>query len=106
MLRCLKCDRVFPDKIQGGIEPGGAMLCLSCAHVMSWADDLTLREMTPDEYIEAGSNFELMRARAKILPWRGEQHRGSSWALTLCLILIMVMMTLERLHVILPIHHK
>jgi hypothetical protein len=80
------------------------MLCLQCAHVMVWTDELTLRELTDDERIDAGHNRDVMQARAKILPSRGVRHRGS-WAMTLLLTVIVVMMALERFHVIPLLHH-
>ena len=102
-LICLACERVFPETFRGERGPGGAMLCLGCGHVMIWREDMTLREMTDDERTDLSSNFELMRERAKIIPRRGVQHRGS-WAVTFMIVLILVMIVLERLHVIAPIH--
>jgi hypothetical protein len=104
MLTCLKCDREFPSKIDGTVEPGGLMLCRGCGHVAVWTDDMQLRELTEAERLDAGANFELMRERAKIVPSRGVQHPGS-WMMTCLITLILVMIVLERLHVVAPIHH-
>jgi hypothetical protein len=103
MLECLHCQRVFPAKIDGEVEAGGLMLCRSCGHVMCWTDDMKLRELTEKERIDAGANFALMRERAKVIPRRGVQAPGS-WAVTCIVTLILVMIVLERLHVIAPIH--
>jgi hypothetical protein len=104
-MQCLKCEREFPAKIDGEVEPGGLMLCRGCAHVMAWTDDLSLRELTEKERIEAAGNLELMRECMKIGPRRGIVHRGS-WMVTCLISLIIVMVVLERLHVIPMLHHK
>jgi hypothetical protein len=103
-LSCLQCERIFPDKVTGDIEPGGYMLCLVCGHVMTWTEELTLRELTENERIDAGHQGELMRARAKVVPATGVKHRGS-WMMTSLFCLIVVMMVLERFHVIRILHH-
>lgn len=72
------------------------MLCLVCGHVMMWTEALTLRELTPDEYAEAGTNYDLMRARAKVGPHRGIQHKGTSIFLSCFAILIVIMLVLEK----------
>jgi hypothetical protein len=102
---CLNCQRVFPAKIDGEVEPGGLMLCRGCGHVMAWTDDLSLRELTESERIDASGNRELMVERMKIGPRRGIVHRGS-WMVTCLMTLIIVMVVLERLHVIPMLHHK
>ena len=81
------------------------MLCRGCGHVMAWTDELSLRELTESERIEAAGNLELMRERMKIGPRRGVVHRGS-WMLTCLMIVIITMAVLERLHVIPMLHHK
>jgi hypothetical protein len=102
-MNCLSCNRVFPDKFQGEIEPGGNCLCLQCGHVMAWTDALALRELTEKERLEAGGNFDLMRARAKVVAHRAIRHRGS-WATTCCVSLILIMVILERVGIVGPIH--
>lgn len=105
MLHCLNCGREFPTKLQGEVEIGGVMLCLQCGHLMTWTGDLSnpqLREMTDDELNAAGSNFQLMQRVMRIGPRRGIIHRGS-WAMTLLLAIILIMVVLERLNV--GIHH-
>jgi len=102
-MQCLSCDRVFPPKFEGEIEPGGMMLCLGCGHVMAWTDELTLRELTEKERVEAGGNFELMKARSKVVTHRGIQHRGS-WMMTTTILVIMIMVVLERLGYVHVLH--
>jgi hypothetical protein len=71
---------------------------------MIWTEDLKLRELTDNERIDAGHNRDVMQARAKIIPSRGVKHRGS-WMMTSLLFVIVVMMVLERFHVIRILHH-
>jgi hypothetical protein len=103
-MNCLNCKREFPAKVTGDVEPGGFMLCIGCGHVMIWNDDLTLRELTESERIDAGAHHALMQARSKIIPSRGVRHGGSFFVS--CLIgLIIVMVVLEKIHVIGILHH-
>jgi hypothetical protein len=104
-MQCLQCERIFPAKVDGEIEPGGFMLCRGCGHVMVWTDDLSLRELTEKERIDAGADFGLMQARAKILPRRGVQSPGS-WAVTCLVCVIIVMVVLERFGIVPLLHHK
>jgi hypothetical protein len=105
MNRCLNCEREFPPELAAGeIEPDGFMLCIECGHVMIWTEDLTLRELTESERIDAGHHRELMQARAKIIPSRGVQHPGS-WVMTCLISLIIAMVVLERLRIIEVLHH-
>jgi hypothetical protein len=98
MNQCLACGRAFPDPATiHNAAPDAAMLCLGCGHVMMWTDTMNLRELTESERMEVGGNFELMKARAKVVPGT-IQHRGS-WALTTCLAVISIMVVLERLHI-------
>ncbi len=62
------------------------------------------RELTEKERIDAGGNYTLMQARAKIIPSRGLKHRGS-FVLTCLMCLIVTMIVLERFHVIGILHH-
>jgi hypothetical protein len=103
-MNCLNCNREFPAKITGDVEPGGFMLCIGCGHVMIWTDELTLRELTESERIDAGGHHALMQARSKIIPSSGVRHPGS-WAMSCVFTVIVVMVVLERIHVIPLLHH-
>lgn len=103
-MECLACQREFPSRIEGEVEPGGLMLCRGCGHVMAWTEELTLRELTQKEYIEAGTNQPLMRERNKIVPRRGGVQYGGSWIMTSIAIVIIAMVVAERTHLIGPIH--
>lgn len=80
------------------------MLCRGCGHVMVWTEDLNLRELTAKERIDAGTNSELMRERAKIVPDRAIRHHGTSLVMTSFIVLIVVMAGLEQAGILKPIH--
>ena len=103
---CLECGRVFPPKIDGEIAVGGYLLCKGCGAIMIWADDMTLRELTASERIDAGANQGLMMARHKILPDRSIRHRGTSLVTTGLMVAIIVMVALERTGVVPPLHQR
>lgn len=67
--RCLACGMKidaatptpdFPDSATPG--PGDIALCLDCAHIMIYADDLTLREPTGEEIFEIAGDPDIIRA--------------------------------------------
>jgi hypothetical protein len=104
MIHCLNCDRDLSKLKFGEIEVGGYMLCMGCGHVMTWTRELTLRELTEKERINAGGQTELMRERAKIVPDHSIRHTGTSLVMTCVLSLIIVMAVLEKTGVVRPIH--
>jgi hypothetical protein len=73
---------------------------------MAWTDELTLRELTGDEHVEAGANFALMRERAKILPPPPSGSQLTSLLTTFVVMLIAIMIVLERIGVVGPLHPK
>lgn len=69
MNRCLVCgyeiDAASPTPDSSGSstpEPGDIALCLKCAHVHIFADDLTLRAPTGDEMVEIAGDRDMVRA--------------------------------------------
>jgi hypothetical protein len=100
---CLQCHRTFPDpdQMKGNVEPGGVCLCLQCGHAHTWTDELTLREMTDEEYGAILSDWAVLRAVQNAGPRRAITYRGSSvLACMVCLILVMIV--LERFHITAP----
>lgn len=52
-------------------NPGEFTVCMYCGHIMAFADDLTVRELTADEMIEAAAHpgiLEIQKARADLPP--------------------------------------
>lgn len=43
-------------------SPGDATVCLECAHLMMYADDMTLRELTDEEMIEIAGDPRILQA--------------------------------------------
>jgi len=51
-------------------EPGDFTVCLQCGHIMTFADDLTLRDLTDEEVIRAAGDKRLIAiqdARANVV---------------------------------------
>jgi hypothetical protein len=42
-------DGCMAVEADGGPSPGDFTVCIYCGHIMAFADDLTLRELTGDE---------------------------------------------------------
>jgi hypothetical protein len=67
---CLACGQPLDGAL--GIEtddrpaPGNTSLCIYCGHLMAFADDMTLRELTNEEAHEiAGDEHILMAQRVR-----------------------------------------
>jgi hypothetical protein len=67
--KCLACGYVidaasstpdYPDNPPP--SPGDIALCLNCAHLHLFADDLTLRELTDAEMVEVAGDPEMLHA--------------------------------------------
>jgi hypothetical protein len=43
-------------------KPGDIAICLKCAHIHAFADDLTVRELTDAEVVEVAGNPDMVRA--------------------------------------------
>lgn len=79
---CLDCGYAInagsptPDFPNASPEPGDVAICLKCAHLMVYADDLTVRALTGDEVVEVAGDPEIVRAVNAIaeLNKRERQH--------------------------------
>jgi hypothetical protein len=66
---CLNCgkeiDAATPTEqahARRSPKPGDVALCLDCAHIHIFADDLTLREPTGDEIVVIAGDRDVVRA--------------------------------------------
>lgn len=51
-------------------EPGAITVCLTCGHIMAYADDLSLRELTAQEQIDIAGDKRILAIQ------RGRQRLG------------------------------
>jgi hypothetical protein len=51
-------------------EPGDITVCLGCGHLMAYADDMTLRELTGEEIVEIAGDPEIIEAQHFIAHYR------------------------------------
>ncbi len=72
---CLACgyemDRATMINGDSGPAPGDMTLCMRCRHLMAFADDLSLRELTDSEIMECAGDrriVELTNALGRVLP--------------------------------------
>jgi DNA-directed RNA polymerase subunit N (RpoN/RPB10) len=69
---CLNCgkvlDRATPMSDTDGPSPGAITVCLTCGHIMAFADNLAFRELTDEEVKEIAGN----RTIIAINKWRDE----------------------------------
>jgi hypothetical protein len=53
---CTHCHKVVDGAgsidTDDGPKPGDFTICIDCGHLMAFADDLTLRDLTEDEMVE------------------------------------------------------
>lgn len=65
---CLNCGKKIdaaaptPDFPDSAPSPGDIALCLDCAHLHVFAEDLTLRAPTDDEMAEIAGDPDMIRA--------------------------------------------
>jgi hypothetical protein len=58
-------------------RPGDLAICLHCAHVMAYADDLTVRALTDAEAVEVAGDPDMVRAVNMIAAYnKREQSNG------------------------------
>jgi len=67
---CLRCGHVY-DRASNfendhRPSPGDFCVCIRCAYVMAFNDDLTLRHLTIRELIEAGNDPDVRRHVAAV----------------------------------------
>jgi hypothetical protein len=71
--RCTACGHLVDAAScvgnDGAPSPGDFTVCIACGHIMGFAADLTLRELTGDEIVAAAGDRRLLAiqwARGKI----------------------------------------
>src|SRR5262245_58160181 len=81
---CLDCgqrlDAVTNTTGRRKPRPGNIMLCAYCGHIMAFADDLTLRQLTDAECHHVAGNpdiIKLQKARAEAFAKYQESKDGS-----------------------------
>ena len=79
---CLDCEMLIdsgaptPDAPDDSTPtPGDIAICLHCAHVMIYADDLTVREPTNDEVVEIAGDPDMVRAVNAIVEFNKREQR-------------------------------
>jgi hypothetical protein len=55
--------------------PGDITLCIYCGHIMAFADDLTLRELTNEEIYEVAGDERILKIQRARKACRGETAR-------------------------------
>jgi len=72
---CLDCGKKLDAAaaVREGAEPkpDDISLCIYCGHIMMYAPDLTLRELTDDEIVEIAGRPDVVEARKIIFASRG-----------------------------------
>jgi endogenous inhibitor of DNA gyrase (YacG/DUF329 family) len=71
-MRCTNCgkslDRAAGIDNDARPEPGDASICIECGHLMTWGENMELRDPTTDEIIEfAGDPRIIVAQRARKL---------------------------------------
>jgi hypothetical protein len=69
---CTNCGRVnnaatVVNEIDAGPSPGDVTVCMYCGHIMAFAKDLSLRDLTTDEMVEVAGDprvIAIQKARA------------------------------------------
>lgn len=65
--RCLDCgerlDHAMDTDGDDKPMPGDATICIHCGHIMAFADDLTLRQLTNDEMQQVAGDARVITAR-------------------------------------------
>lgn len=61
---CTNCGRIVDSatgvSTNNQPNPGDAAVCVGCGHIMAYAEDRTLRELTDDEIKEVAGNPEIL----------------------------------------------
>lgn len=72
--KCLNCgyemDRASCVNNDCAPDPGDITICMSCGHLMAFADDLSLRALTDAEMVAVAGNkriVDIQRARAGVM---------------------------------------
>lgn len=76
---CTNCAKVLDgaSSIVGDHtpSPGDITVCIYCSHLMAYADDLTLREMTDAEMNEIAGNKKILTAMEVVAAFRKWKQR-------------------------------
>ena len=83
LTKCTNCGKKIDGALSVGgdytPEPGNYTLCLDCGHLMVFADDMTLRDPTDEEIVEAAGMKEIImgqKARAAAANARKKHDKG------------------------------
>jgi hypothetical protein len=75
---CLSCGRLVDaaSDVEGKSvpKPGDVTICIGCAHVMVFTEDLKLREPTAQEAEEIAEDDKVARARWAIMTMRAKER--------------------------------
>lgn len=70
---CTNCGRLHDAATPVGekrlaVSPssGSVAICIRCGHIMIYADDLSLRDPTVEEFLEVATDPRVIRARAAV----------------------------------------
>ena len=61
-----ECDDATGVATENNPSPGDFAVCIDCGHLMAYADDLSLRNLTDAEVIEAAGNKEIIAAQRTV----------------------------------------
>jgi hypothetical protein len=72
-----KLDSALDTEGDSAPSPGDITICFGCHHLMAFADDMTFRELTPDEMIEVAGEPAILRAMEALDSFKKweERHR-------------------------------
>lgn len=79
---CLDCNMLIDAGTPSNVEApdvrppqgGDLAICIQCAHVMIYADDLTVRDLTDEEVVEVASDPDMVEAVNKIAEFNKREH--------------------------------
>jgi hypothetical protein len=80
---CLNCGKLVDSatRVEGGglpPQPGDVTICLDCRHLMAYADDMSLRELTGEEIVEVAGDpvvVKAMNVLASFDRWKADERR-------------------------------
>lgn len=61
-----ECDDATGVATEDDPSPGDFTVCIECGHLMAYADDLTLRDLTDAEVIEIAGDSRIIAAQRAI----------------------------------------
>lgn len=77
---CTNCGKVMDsarvvDKDDVAPTPGDVTICFYCHHLMAFADDMTLRDLTDAEIVEVAGDPRLVKAVALLSAFKAHEKR-------------------------------